>query len=346
MNITPQAPTLSITTAVNPPTEGLRRENQQREVIIPVGPVNRSTAEKGVASDKDRAKTPNQSNEQIDFASLRRNAENTISSIGEQRGEQGSEQSSKEEPGHENEPQDSSKNHKQGQITDSDDKNNHDQASVLAEQKVIGQLQSRDKEVRQHELAHANTGGSTTGSPAYSFEVGPDGKKYAISGEVDVDLSSVPGDPQATITKMQKVHAAALAPATPSSQDIRVAASASRVILAAQSEILAQQTDDSSNKVSTRKSTSIEAKNTFNLTQTNKSDEFTAFINQTLSAQEKISPSASVKPQQAANSSNLTTGTNVQSNDVQLRSQRIESFYFTISQGYEKPDNFQFELTV
>ena len=65
---------------------------------------------------------------------------------------------------------------------------------------------------------------------------------------MSVDLSSVAGDPHATITKMQKVHAAALAPINPSTQDTRVAASASRIILQAQSEILAQQ-NEASNQV-------------------------------------------------------------------------------------------------
>ena len=51
---------------------------------------------------------------------------------------------------------------------------------------------------------------------------------------MSVDLSAVDGNPQATIAKMQKVHAAALAPANPSIQDTRVAASAARTILQAQ----------------------------------------------------------------------------------------------------------------
>ncbi|MEM6357195.1 MAG: putative metalloprotease CJM1_0395 family protein, partial [Pseudomonadota bacterium] len=42
-------------------------------------------------------------------------------------------------------------------------------------------------------------------------------------GSVSIDVSPVPGDPEATIAKMQQVKAAALAPAEPSSADRRVA---------------------------------------------------------------------------------------------------------------------------
>ena len=67
MNITPQANTLPLATVVNPQTDNLRRENSQREVITKPSAPSQSAAEKGVASDKDKAKTPAQNNEHIDF---------------------------------------------------------------------------------------------------------------------------------------------------------------------------------------------------------------------------------------------------------------------------------------
>ncbi len=316
MNITPHAPSLSVPTVVNPPTEGLRRENQQREIITQVGAANHSAAEKGVASDKERARTPAQTNEQVDFYNLRKHAEHASSTIGEQKGQHDSEQGTNQETGQQDK--------QQKQEADNDTNKRQEQAADLAEQKIIKQLQKRDQEVRQHELAHASTGGSATGAPSYSFEVGPDGKKYATGGEVSVDLSSVPGDPHATITKMQKVHAAALAPANPSTQDTRVAASASRIILQAQSEILTQQNEASSTVIRSQNS-ATSSKATFNQEQEKQTDDFDTFINQTLSSQEKVSPE--------------------QSTEVKLRSQRIENFYSNISQAYQKPDNYQFELT-
>ena len=88
--------------------------------------------------------------------------------------------------------------------------------------------------------AHAAVGGQLASSPSYSYDIGPDGQRYAVAGEVQIDLSEVPGDPQATIIKMQQVKAAALAPAQPSSADRQVAAEAARRITQAQAELVQQ----------------------------------------------------------------------------------------------------------
>ena len=98
------------------------------------------------------------------------------------------------------------------------------------EKRQVDKLKQRDREVRAHEQAHVQAGGQhVTGGPTYEFQRGPDGRQYAIGGEVQIDTSPVQGDPEATILKMQQVRAAALAPAEPSSQDRAVAASASRL---------------------------------------------------------------------------------------------------------------------
>ncbi len=107
----------------------------------------------------------------------------------------------------------------------------------LVEQQEVAKLQSRDKEVRAHEAAHASVGGSLAGSPNLNFTSGPDGKRYATSGDVSIDISKVANDPSATITKLQQVQRAALAPAQPSSQDRKVAALASAGISEAQVEL-------------------------------------------------------------------------------------------------------------
>ena len=102
---------------------------------------------------------------------------------------------------------------------------------------MIRRLQARDTVVRAHEAAHIAAGGGTiTSGPAYTYEKGPDGRDYAIGGEVGIDSSPVPGDPKATIAKMAVVRAAALAPAQPSAQDQAVAASASLAEARAQAE--------------------------------------------------------------------------------------------------------------
>ena len=331
MNITPHAANLPLATVVNPPTEGLRRDNHQREIISPVTATNPSAAEKSVASDRERARTPAQNNEQVDFANLRKQAEHDASSISEQKepqdGQHQGEKSAKQEP---EEQHDGPNNLDKGSSSESEREN----SQALADEKIIHQLQQRDKEVRTHEVAHATAGGAATGAPSYSFEIGPDGKKYAVGGEVAVDLSSVAGNPQATIIKMQKVHAAALAPASPSTQDTRVAASATQKILAAQAELLALNSDEPSHA---NNNLNIKTHSTFN--DNEQSSDFDTFISQTLSAQEAII--ASPSNQQLAS---LDSPKSLQSNEVQQRAQRIENFYFKVSQGYEKPDNFQFKL--
>ena len=105
------------------------------------------------------------------------------------------------------------------------------------EKMIIDQLKARDREVRNHEAAHAAVGGQYAGSPSYTFQQGPDGKKYAVGGEVSIDVSKVANDPQATLQKAEIVRAAALAPAQPSAQDRQVAAQASQMATEAKQEI-------------------------------------------------------------------------------------------------------------
>lgn len=90
------------------------------------------------------------------------------------------------------------------------------------EMRAVNELRVRDAEVRSHEAAHMAAGGGLTGGMSLSYQVGPDGKRYAIGGEVSIDAS--PGNtPEETVLKAQRIRAAALAPAEPSAQDRAVA---------------------------------------------------------------------------------------------------------------------------
>lgn len=109
------------------------------------------------------------------------------------------------------------------------------------EQLEIAQLVSRDQEVRTHEQAHAAVGGRYAGTPSYTYERGPDGKRYAVGGEVGIDTSPIPNDPEATLRKMEVVIRAALAPAEPSAQDRQVAAQAQLQMAEARVELAQQQ---------------------------------------------------------------------------------------------------------
>ncbi|WP_245600349.1 putative metalloprotease CJM1_0395 family protein [Psychromonas arctica] len=110
----------------------------------------------------------------------------------------------------------------------------------------MSSLKTRHDEVNTHEQAHAAAGGQYAGSPNYSYQTGPDGVKYAVSGEVSIDTSPIEGDPDETLKKAQQVKAAALAPAQPSSQDIKVAAEADQMETQARSDILAENHPDAS----------------------------------------------------------------------------------------------------
>lgn len=105
------------------------------------------------------------------------------------------------------------------------------------DRKLVDKLRARDQEVRAHEQAHKNVGGQYAGAISYEYQKGPDGKQYAVGGEVPIDASEIPGDPEATIEKMRIVKAAALAPAEPSAQDRKVAALADAQMMKAQAEL-------------------------------------------------------------------------------------------------------------
>jgi hypothetical protein len=107
-----------------------------------------------------------------------------------------------------------------------------------AEAEQIRELKTRDREVRRHEQAHLAAGGEyAQGGASFRFQRGPDGQLYAVGGEVQLDASKVPGDPQATLEKAETLIRAALAPAEPSPQDLRVAAQARAMAAEARAEL-------------------------------------------------------------------------------------------------------------
>lgn len=113
----------------------------------------------------------------------------------------------------------------------------------------VRQLAARDREVRAHEQAHAAVGGQYAGAPSYEFTRGPDGISYAVAGEVSIDTSKVPNDPQATIEKAQQIRRAAYAPSEPSVTDRRVAAEATQLEAKARAEIRQQQVSEARARV-------------------------------------------------------------------------------------------------
>lgn len=111
------------------------------------------------------------------------------------------------------------------------------------EERLVKELQARDAEVRAHEAAHQAAGGGLTGAASYTYQQGPDGKMYAIGGEVSISMSTG-STPQETIANARKIAAAAMAPGDPSPQDYSVAASARVMEMKAQQQLAKQQQEE------------------------------------------------------------------------------------------------------
>ena len=118
----------------------------------------------------------------------------------------------------------------------------------------ITRLSATDRHVRAHEQAHlAAAGRYAAGGPSYTYTTGPDGRQYAVGGDVALDVSPVSGDPEATIQKAHVIEAAANAPADPSAQDRAIAAQAAMMEASAE-----RQENASSNASSTAYGSSAE----------------------------------------------------------------------------------------
>jgi hypothetical protein len=211
MNILPPVPTPATFNVGTVNIEGARRDNIQREAVPKLASNEKSAAEKGVGAEADKVKTPGQAPPPLTY-------EKPVPQTGQQLNTQN------------NSAQDN------GQDASSGKENAEDQQQQQAEQQQITELKQRDAEVRAHEQAHASLGGQYASTPQYEYERGPDGRRYAVSGEVSIDISKA-STPQETIRKAQQVKAAALAPAEPSAQDLRVATEATQITLEARSEI-------------------------------------------------------------------------------------------------------------
>lgn len=111
------------------------------------------------------------------------------------------------------------------------------------QQSQVDQLKKTDQKVRAHEQAHLAVGTDLVrGGVSFTYEIGPDRKRYAVAGEVSIDTSPA-NTPEDTIPKAQHIRATALAPAEPSPQDHTIAAQASRMEVEARMEVNAKQAE-------------------------------------------------------------------------------------------------------
>jgi hypothetical protein len=216
MNINVSLPPL-IPTQLQPQVEAARTDNRRAELIPQARAGQASVAESEVGSQKEKSKAGQASSNQTSQNSreIGQLAPTTLpdNRFVEATGEDG--QRKQQDP--------------------------KQQEQQQRQEQQVQDLVERDKEVRTHEQAHQSAGGEYASSPTYQFTQGPDGKRYATGGEVQIDTSVVPGDPAATIAKMQQIRSAALAPAEPSAQDLAVARSAAASEAKARKELMAEQ---------------------------------------------------------------------------------------------------------
>ncbi|HHQ4659634.1 TPA: putative metalloprotease CJM1_0395 family protein [Aeromonas veronii] len=213
MNINVSLPPL-IPTQLQPQVEAARTDNRRAELIPQARAGQASVAESEVGSQKEKSKAGQASSNQTSQNS-RETGQLAPTTLPDNRFVEATGED--------------------GQRKQQDPKQQEQQ------QRQVQDLVERDKEVRTHEQAHQSAGGEYASSPTYQFTQGPDGKRYATGGEVQIDTSVVPGDPAATIAKMQQIRSAALAPAEPSAQDLAVARSAAASEAKARKELMAEQ---------------------------------------------------------------------------------------------------------
>lgn len=119
---------------------------------------------------------------------------------------------------------------------------NKDDDELSAEDKrKLQDLKRKDAEIRrQEQMQRAVAGSVARGGPRYKYVEGPDGNKYAVSGETSLDtyFGDIFSNPEAALKKARQVRRAALA-GSPSARDRQVAARAAQVEAKAR-RILAQ----------------------------------------------------------------------------------------------------------
>ena len=126
------------------------------------------------------------------------------------------------------------------------------------QQQQVQKLKQTDQKVREHEAAHMAAGAGLTGGAHFEYARGPDGRQYAVAGEVKIDVSPAQ-TPEQTLDKAKRIQAAALAPADPSSQDRAVAAQAAQMATQAQAEISRERQQDDAGPASASASRAVAA---------------------------------------------------------------------------------------
>lgn len=90
------------------------------------------------------------------------------------------------------------------------------------DQELVDNLEARDAKVRNHETSHIMAAGGQAGMPTYTYQTGPDGKRYAIGGSVNIATMTT-GDTEQDARRANTAYRAAMATGEPSSRDMQAA---------------------------------------------------------------------------------------------------------------------------
>lgn len=115
------------------------------------------------------------------------------------------------------------------------------------EQKEVERIKRIDREVRRRELANRAVAGEyARGAVSFEYVTGPDGKKYAVEGHINIAVRSVPNNPKATIRKAQAIRKINLTSGN-SPQGRSVSAEVARMEREARMELKTEQRKESDN---------------------------------------------------------------------------------------------------
>lgn len=294
MNIVTPIPSSFAIPTANLNTEAARRDNITRETIPQASDSKQGSAEQGLGSESDKLKSSVKTAQPLTYEKPQPNQVSQGQNSANQQFDNAEDESTGKEDARERQQQ-------------------------QAEQREVESLKQRDQEVRTHEQAHASTGGQYAGSPQYEFQRGPDGQRYAVDGQVSIDISAE-STPEQTIRKMQQVRAAALAPAEPSPQDLQVAAEASRIAFDARNEVAKQRKEE----LGSEPSTDIEPPSLDDIVDVSPADIPTRKL-------EELAVENDIDPQSAGGRRSLDIE-DVDVSQMQQRNQVIAGFYQSVYQ--------------
>ncbi|HTV18985.1 MAG TPA: putative metalloprotease CJM1_0395 family protein [Polyangiaceae bacterium] len=106
------------------------------------------------------------------------------------------------------------------------------------QQREVDTLEQTERQLRADEQAQRAAAGGYADGTQLRYEIGPDGRRYVVSADVPLDVTPIPGDPAATLRKMEVIMRAANA-GTPSVSDQNASSRAAQLARQARAQLAA-----------------------------------------------------------------------------------------------------------